>query len=564
MKITTLNILNVSKKEPQRNRALSFKSSNPNNNVYINSYTNKCINAQKSTIINKNLNETLDYFKAQVQDAKNHHKKFDNINNKTVVLEKMADAYYSQNNIEKATALTVSIINNIYDDQSISDKEKQNKILTNKHLDILNKYWDISPFGENITNKRCHNVKLMAYASETMNKLGYKEFLPYAEKICDSVYIDVYHDLSLKDYRSVNTPARKLINKHYDLNCLKTFLDKDKYYKNGMLHVLSKWGLPEHSGILKTMINEDNKDYKLKAIEAIGNIGDENSIKLLNNFLNLKRSGLFTVDSDYNTNAFVAISKIDSKNARELIENYINKDEEYSPIDYKNFLDVLCMDNNVNCLPQIKDKLGSKKTYLYGQHLFPSLVALSYIKHPEIKKFIIEQLEENRTDLDYVPSLIQAIGYQDIDNETIDQVKKMIPKDCDFSYYGPYDCGHRDYLIKQVYTNLNNLKKIVASGESPSGEGIYEIKQFNGRRNKYKEGIAGNLLIYRHLHPYTNINTKETLNNYAANANGILVDGDGKPEKNRKESLDAFGSEMFTKIFVRGKFNWSDIKENVK
>ena len=58
--------------------------------------------------------------------------------------------------------------------------------------------------------------------------------------------------------------------------------------------------------------------------------------------------------------------------------------------------------------------------------------------------------------------------------------------------------------------------------------------------------------------------SKQSLNNHAANSKVLVKDDEGRPMKNKKHHHTGLLSESFASIFIKGNFNWSDVKEDVK
>lgn len=426
MKVLSISNFDIKHK----NNSKSFKGTDSNYNTFINTQVNDFFIQQKPNIILNNKTEIVQNLKTKVEELKSRYIKFADDKNKVFVFQNLAEIYYRNGNIEKAAALTFEILNNIFDDKNLSDDEKYNKIFTKQNKDIIDSYINMTPFNtSNCKYKREHNTKLMVFASETMNKLGYKEFLPYAEKMCEVTYQDLFLDLSLNDYRKINTPARKLINKYYNLHKLKTFLDKDQYYKNGMFNVLSRWGLPEHSYILKEVIDNDGKkSNKLKAIETIGNIGDCNSISLLENFLNLKRNGFFTIDSDYNMTASLALSRINHSKAEVLNNKYLNN---LNDIDresqFRIFLKVACRNADPSILPALQKVLDTPNI---DKDIVNRLYyALAQIPNAQIKDFMIENLSKFK-DQYYCciwGDLVNSISFQKVNVLDMKKIAATLP-----------------------------------------------------------------------------------------------------------------------------------------
>lgn len=559
MKVLSIYNFNVNNKDKQYSHSYSFKGIDSDHDDFISLQVNDFFVHKKPSIINQNLSETMQHLKNKVAEIKSNYNKFADESNKATVLQALAEKYYKNGDIQKSAALTFEFFNNVFDNPNLSDDEKYNKIIAMNNLKIIDYYISTTPFDkQNRKFKREYNTKLMAFASETMNKVGYSEFLPFAEKLCDMKYQDLFLELSIKDYRKINTPARELINKYYDLHQLKTFLDKDQYYKDGMFNLLSKWGLPEHTYIVKDVINNgsNKKSNKLKAIETIGNIGDSTYIDLLNNFLYLDRGGWFTIDDDYNVAASLALSRLNNPKADELNKNYLEKNQNYiSQYVMKDILKVICRDMDERGLPILHKILNLDKYSLSDETINYIYMALARIDNPKVKDFMINNLEKFNHRFDILSDLITCISFQKVNEIDIKKVKNCIPPHSEF----PTDVSsnHGEFYIRTVNESINRLKKSFESPSLPDKESYFSYE--SPFAAKYPLYLDNKLNNYKHYGI-----TEKGLNNFAANSKELEKDYEGAPIKNRKCQINDVVAEVFAKIFIKGRFNWYDVKENVR
>lgn len=105
------------------------------------------------------------------------------------------------------------------------------------------------------------------FVMSMLNKNGAREFLPIAESVleCDE-------NIATINDKKTNYQARLLLNKHYNLDKLKTLLESDDVYKTGALSVLSKWGLERHSKLVEPLVKDPNFKVADKAKSVISKL----------------------------------------------------------------------------------------------------------------------------------------------------------------------------------------------------------------------------------------------------------------------------------------------------
>ena len=140
---------------------------------------------------------------------------------------------------------------------AISQVESKNQFtVNNTDLTLLSKFFYSS-----------NDYEAKFFVMSMLNKNGAREFLPIAESVleCD-VNIATIND------KKTNYQARLLLNKHYNLDKLKTLLESDDVYKMGALSVLSKWGLERHSKLVEPLVKDPNFKVADKAKSVISKL----------------------------------------------------------------------------------------------------------------------------------------------------------------------------------------------------------------------------------------------------------------------------------------------------
>ena len=102
---------------------------------------------------------------------------------------------------------------------------------------------------------------------KSINDLNNPKFLPIAEDICEQ-------DTDVTTSNSTRTiiEAKKFINKHYNLNILRQYTDKNDFYKIAVINLVNKWGLENNANIISKLCNDENLQISALAKNAIDNI----------------------------------------------------------------------------------------------------------------------------------------------------------------------------------------------------------------------------------------------------------------------------------------------------
>ena len=140
---------------------------------------------------------------------------------------------------------------------AISQVESKNQFtVNNTDLTLLSKFFYSS-----------NDYEAKFFVMSMLNKNGAREFLPIAESVleCDE-------NIATINDKKTNYQARLLLNKHYNLDKLKTLLESDDVYKMGALSVLSKWGLERHSKLVEPLVKDPNFKVADKAKSVISKL----------------------------------------------------------------------------------------------------------------------------------------------------------------------------------------------------------------------------------------------------------------------------------------------------
>jgi len=443
-------------------------------NNYIENLVKNSITPRKDNIVSEGKKEAIENLQNSVQNNINNYQKMNNIDNKNELLDKLADSYVRKSDFEKAAAITIQSMNMIFNDKTLTDQQKKDKILAPKKLNVIREYWKKLPFEDYRINRREHNTQFMYYTIKTINDIGYKEFLPFAENICEASFEDVCRDISLSDYRLINNEARLLINKHHNLNTLgscssidskagqlinKHFnsneykllynKNKEKYYNRGMIEVLSKWGLPEHVKLLYPFLEKD-KWLKECVIVALGNIGDKNSISLLEKYARIK-SSIFSWNEDLNSAAINSLSQIDSPKAKNILLNLFNELQAglLNPLEikYQDICKALVIDGDEQNLKLLIDNV-------------PDVVALgdvkTFVRSPEVIKFILSYMQNNP---EHMYSFeLEKLAYQDINEDIVKKVEEFLNKYHPFRPQNEYDEDDNAKCVRKLRACSKNIE----------------------------------------------------------------------------------------------------------
>ncbi len=262
------------------NTNFSFKSDEKQSikseqDIYIKRFVKDSFERRNPSIINNATNNIVKEFQDKIIGKIYSSPRLTTIDKQVKVLDEIADAYIRDCQFDKATSITLHTMNKLYQDKSITDNEKKQKILSDNHIYILKRFLDTSrldnPLRKNVVDMIC--------------EMNYKEFLPIAEEILS--YKPFVYELKNTEY---TRPLRKFINSYYNLDNLSSFTDKNGYYKRGMCSVLEEWGLPRHIKYLTTILNSNYSDDipKTDAIRAIGTIGGPEAENILKQYASIK------------------------------------------------------------------------------------------------------------------------------------------------------------------------------------------------------------------------------------------------------------------------------------
>ena len=169
---------------------------------YINRFVRDSFERRKPSIINNTTNNIVNTFQNKIFGEIYSTPRLTTIDKQVKVLDNIADAYIMDCQFDKATAITLHTMNKLYNDSSITNNEKRQKVISDNHIYILKRFLNTTkpdnPILDNVINFIC--------------KTNYEEFLPMAEYLLDNEKDGISAENSSK--------LKKFINSHYDLDIL--------------------------------------------------------------------------------------------------------------------------------------------------------------------------------------------------------------------------------------------------------------------------------------------------------------------------------------------------------
>lgn len=182
--------------------------------------------------------------------------KFKHPYNKALMLQKLAQSYRTEGDVERAGIILAKSFNVLNNDLGYWEDEKKKLIENPDNFKILKDFFYCS-----------NNTKAKYFVMKSINDLNNPKFLPIAEDICEQ-------DTDVTTSNSTRTiiEAKKFINKHYNLNILRKYTDKNDFYKIAVINLVNKWGLENNANIISQLCNDENLQISALAKNAIDNI----------------------------------------------------------------------------------------------------------------------------------------------------------------------------------------------------------------------------------------------------------------------------------------------------
>lgn len=186
----------------------------------------------------------------------NKIEKFKNPYNKALMLQKLAQSYRNEGDVERAGIILAKSFNILNNNLGYWEDDKKKLIENPANFKILQDFFYCS-----------NNTKAKYFVMKSINDLNNPKFLPIAEDICEQ-------DTDVTTSNSTRTiiEAKKFINKHYNLNILQQYTDKNDFYKIAVINLVNKWGLENNANIISPLCNDENLQISALAKNAIDNI----------------------------------------------------------------------------------------------------------------------------------------------------------------------------------------------------------------------------------------------------------------------------------------------------
>jgi HEAT repeat protein len=223
------------------------------------------------------------------------------------ILDGVAESYFDQGHYDKAGLLTLEVMKIKADLYKTEDKSSQKeKLLTSDEY-----IFRLKGFFKTTQNT---NAKLAGV--NTLNELGYKEYLPLFKLLVDD-----------KDWQ-VRDKAREIVYKDMDLDYLRPMMRSSKYFKEGMISVISECGTSKNVELLKPLLRDKDDHVRLSATIALGRIGKPENVELLLPIFKLKDNDLLGWDYTTKEAAATAIARIGTSKQVELLKPLLKYDDD--------------------------------------------------------------------------------------------------------------------------------------------------------------------------------------------------------------------------------------------
>ena len=197
-----------------------------------------------------------DKFTRSYDSAISKIEKFKNPYNKALILNKLAQSYRNNDDVERAGIILAKSFNILKNNLGYWEDDKKKLVENPANFKILKDFFYCS-----------NNNNAKYFVMKSINDLNNPKFLPIAEDICEQ-------DTDITTLNSTKTirEAKKLINKYYNLGILRQYTDKNDFYKIAVINLVNKWGLENNANIIFKLCNDENLQISALAKNAIDNI----------------------------------------------------------------------------------------------------------------------------------------------------------------------------------------------------------------------------------------------------------------------------------------------------
>lgn len=320
------------------------------NSSKVTAYTKNILQNKEPLFIKKISNNVYDTFTKTTNDKIKNIEKFSVPFNKSKILQETAKSMYNAEKYEDAGIILGTSFNILSKDLGAWENDKKNLLNDETNIQILKAFYSTS-----------NNIKAKCNVMKSINELNNPLFLPIAEAVCNCD-----DDIITPNDKKTIYQAREFLNKHYDLNILKDFIDQDNDYKIGVLKVVSKWGTAKNIDMIKNLENDKNLQIATlaqKTIKKLRNIDKYSDIDIeinspdvlkvnqdfqssLDEYIN-KNSGLkdlkYSASSKNILSLRKAIKIVEDKDKRDnlkiLLANISDKDYDLSVLERTIFLE---------------------------------------------------------------------------------------------------------------------------------------------------------------------------------------------------------------------------------
>ena len=247
------------------NHSINFKQSSPKtiNIGGITGVENKVDEFVKTEFESKKENKIklltdsiYSKFTQHYDNAINGIEKFNKPYQKAYMLQKLAHSYRKEGDVEKAGIILATSFNLLKNDLGYWEDDKKQLINDSVNMNILKDFFYCS-----------NNNSAKYFVMKSINDLNNPKFLPIAEDICEK-------DTDITTPNSTRTirEAKKFINKHYNLDVLKPYTNKNDFYKIAVIKLVDKWGLENNANVIENLCKDEDLTISALAQNAIDNI----------------------------------------------------------------------------------------------------------------------------------------------------------------------------------------------------------------------------------------------------------------------------------------------------
>ena len=256
MKISLLNHNFINNNFKQTNTSTIDMGQLTGVNSSVDTFVKAKFEERKQDRINSLSSVIYDKFTKTYNQKIKDIEKFKHPYNKALMLQKLAQSYRNEGDVERAGIILAKSFNILNSNLGYWEDDKKKLIENPNNFKILKDFFYCS-----------NNTKAKYFVMKSINDLNNPEFLPIAEDICEQ-------DTDVTTSNSTRTiiEAKKFINKHYNLNILRQYTDKNDFYKIAVINLVNKWGLENNANIISKLCNDENLQISALAKNAIDNI----------------------------------------------------------------------------------------------------------------------------------------------------------------------------------------------------------------------------------------------------------------------------------------------------